>query len=240
MTTNLNAFNYDLFKIGKTEQSTNTKTSQKVGEKESKNIDIAGAAGWNNFQEPSMIDSFTRTTQTQDEKSVATTANSNPTQTKTTNPQKGMVFGTLGAEASQTQSVSNTNKFGTASGFGMLSLNSNSKTDETNTNESFNANFNTEEQSSTSQNEELEELANALDCEAKEDVVKDKLKQMSTKDLIKLDSKMLDIAKDLGLFTEKDVAQKTGVTERELTSYNTTKSDDKKIKFGTMTSGDMV
>lgn len=243
MATNFNTFNLDLFKIGKTQQTGATQGTGKVNEKNPKDIDIAGAAGWNNFAENAIGDTFTRTTQNNETTGVEGTAKGEKVaQDKKANAQKDSKMTKPAMGMNKNQNASNANKFGSASGFGMLSLNNNEdKTDKTESNSGFGSlSLDSTPSNTNAQNEELQELAEALDCEANEDIVKEKLEGMDAKDLAKLDGEMLDIAEDLGLIEAKDIEKKTGVTEKELTSDKTKKTNDRKIKFGTMTSGDMV
>ena len=57
------SFNFDFFKIGQAQQAGSARATGNTNEKKSHDIDIAGAAGWNNLADMSIGDSFTRTTQ---------------------------------------------------------------------------------------------------------------------------------------------------------------------------------
>ena len=232
------SFNFDFFKIGQAQQAGSARATGNTNEKKSHDIDIAGAAGWNNLADMSIGDSFTRTTQPNENNVVdGVEKNDKVMQGKQSNPVKPLGVAGLNNK----QNALSTDKFGGSLGFGMLSTNNEDKADKIEDSGSkFGSLSSLGAQGSTSENEDLQKLAEALDCEANEDVVKEKLENMDAKELAKLDGQLLDIAEDLGLIDEKIVEKKTGVSEKELASNKTKKTDNSKIKFGTMTSGDMV
>ena len=238
MATNLNAFNFDLFKIGQTQQTGSTTSVEKTS-KSSKDIDIAAAAGWNNFKEDFSGDTFVRTSnkESNEAKDVAGVDKAN--KATQTNPAAKAKNAKVAANGAQDK-VDYTGGAAEGKGFGMLSTQNQEKSNKLGFSGFGSLSMGDTPQYTSSNESEIQELANELGCEAKESVVKDKLQEMSAKDLAKLDSKYLDMAEDLDLLSMKDVEQKTGVKEKDLASNNIDKKADKKIKFGTMTSGDMV
>lgn len=249
MDANLNLMN--LFKIGQTQGANGAGATGKVDfGGANKPNSIFNAAGMNGFAEDSIGDSFTRTTNKNEDAKAQT---DNKAQEKTnnannannaTNPNNAKNAKAVAGRPSA-GGASNVSNFGLTKGdgankFGMLS-GANKEDDAQKATEQtgfgslagFKGTNYTVDKSS-----ELQELADELGCEAQEDVVKNKLQKMDAKDLAKLDSSMLDVAEDLNLISRNDIEEKTGVTDKDL--KNADKKQDKKIKFGTMTSGDMV
>ncbi len=246
MATNL----INMFKIGQMQGPNGASSAGKVDfGGNNKPNSIFNAAGMNGLAEDSIGDSFTRTTNKTQENTQVENKSQDKTQEKAnnaTNPNNANNQKTAGAKAAagksnisnfgltQGSNASDSNKFGMLSsteqgdaakdatektGFGSLSVGGGTKY-------------------TVDKSSELQELAEELGCEAKEDVVKNQLQKMDAKDLAKLDSNALDIAEDLDLISMKDIEEKTGVSDKDL--KNADKKQDKKIKFGTMTSGDMV
>lgn len=242
MTTNL----INMFKIGQMQGPNGASAAGKVDfGGNNKPNSIFNAAGMNGFAEDSIGDSFTRTTnKAQDDNKVE-----NKTQDKAnnaTNPNNANNQKTAGAKAAAGKS--NISNFGLTQGsnatnsnkFGMLSATEqeDAAKDSTEKNGFGSLAVGGGTRYTVDKSSELQELAEELGCEAKEDVVKNQLQKMDAKDLAKLDSNALDIAEDLDLISMKDIEEKTGVSDKDL--KNADKKQDKKIKFGTMTSGDMV
>ena len=193
----------------------------------------------NTFAEDSIGDSFTRTTKTTEKAQAnnetkttqplnATGKNSTTTFGSTTNfaTKAGSTANSFGMLSSKANNIDNENKNETKTeknGFGSLSVSGGGS------------------QYTVNNDNEIKELAEELGCDATEDAVKNELQGMSAQELVKLDGSLLDMAEDLNLISMKDVEEKTGVKEKDLASKNNNnKEGAKKIKFGTMTSGDMV
>lgn len=242
MATNL----INMFKIGQMQGPNGASAAGKVDfGGNNKPNSIFNAAGMNGFAEDSIGDSFTRTTnKAQDDNKVE-----NKTQDKAnnaTNPNNANNQKTAGAKAAAGKS--NISNFGLTQGsneansnkFGMLSATEkeDAAKESTEKNGFGSLAVGGGTRYTVDKSSELQELAEELGCEAKEDVVKNQLQKMDAKDLAKLDSNALDIAEDLNLISMKDIEEKTGVSDKDL--KNADKKQDKKIKFGTMTSGDMV
>lgn len=232
----------NMFKIGQLQSPTGTSSTSKVDYgNSSKPNSIFNAAGMNSLAEDSIGDSFTRTTNKTDEVN-------NPVENKgkeQSNNAKNIPGATVANGATTptfglNSGLNSTNNNG-ENKFGMLSSIKNEDIDKDNSKTSMgfgslavgNATKYTTDNSS-----ELQELADKLGCEAEEDTIKNELQKMDAKELAKLDSDLLDIAEDLDLISRQDIEEKTGVSDSDL--KNSEKKDDKKIKFGTMTSGDMV
>ncbi len=240
----------NLFKIGQLQGPNSTSGAGKVDlGSNNKPNSIFNAAGMNGFNEDSIGDSFTRTTNKAEEINNQTenkTQNNeqNTAQDKaknTTNPNNAKGKATTGSMGKNnaptfglTQGANNNNSFGT------LSANKNEENAQDSTEKTGFGSLaiNTGAKYTVNNDDEIKELAEALGCEAEEDAVKNELSKMNAKDLAKLDGNLLDIAEDLNLISMKDIEEKTGVSEKQL--ENADKKQDKKIKFGTMTSGDMV
>lgn len=226
-----------IFKIGQTQAPTSTQAIGKQAAGNNKQNSIF----MNSFAEDSIGDSFTRTTKANEENTTNnTTSKPNSTQ-PTTNTAKTptLSFGSMAGMANNTK--------GTSNSFGVLSSNTNGVGNENQANDKFTSSGfgslsigGNSAQYTVNYDDEIKELAEELGCEATEEAVKKELQGMSAKELVKLDGKLLDMAEDIGLLTAKDVEEKTGVSEKKLADANKNKDEDRKIKFGTMTSGDMV
>lgn len=87
---------------------------------------------------------------------------------------------------------------------------------------------------------EIQELAEALGCDADEDKVKSKLTSMTPEQLVKLDGDTLDTASDLGLISMNEIEKKLGAEKENDNLDEKDKAQDKKLQFGTFTSGSEV
>ena len=238
----------NLFRIESTKGTTQTqsaekvgsdnnkiKAAEKVGSGNNKEKSIFNAAGMSGLEEGAIGDSFERRTQTPQAQADTRTTD------KTTSPigkaQKGNALNINSDQATATKS--NPTK-----GFGSLSSSNNVEDKKDDKEEkSKNTGFGSlamgyTGSSTFNNNSEIKELAEELDCEATESAVKEKIQGMSADELVKLDSKFLEMAKDLNFISMRDIEDKTGVTAKDIEAQN--KKASKKIKFGTMTSGDMV
>ena len=86
---------------------------------------------------------------------------------------------------------------------------------------------------------EIQELAEALGCEADEDTIKNKLSSMNPEELVKLEDDTLDTASDLGLISMGEIEKKLGA-DNQNNNNEQDNADEKKLKFGTFTSGSEV
>ncbi len=86
---------------------------------------------------------------------------------------------------------------------------------------------------------EIQELAEALGCEADEDTIKNKLSSMNPEELAKLEGDALDSASDLGLISMGEIEKKLGADDQN-DKNEQDNTDDKKLKFGTFSSGNEV
>lgn len=159
------------------------------------------------------------------------------------------------------------NAFGEEGGYGdtvSFSTKKNDNEDKQTSNTSFagkySGGFNTANNDS-----ELKELADELGCEANENTVKNKLKSMNPEELAKLNGDALDTAQDLGLISKSDIDKKLGTDGKDKPAVKEQKDgtnanmqnpfekgekdnkisanddkDDKKLKFGTFSSGSEV
>ena len=213
----------NLFRIEPTRGTTQTQSAEKVSSDNNKENSIFNAAGMSGLEEGAIGDSFERRTPTPQAQADTRTTD------KTTSPigkaQKGNALNINSDQATATKS--NPTK-----GFGSLSSSNNVKT-------GFGSLAMGYTGSSTfNNNSEIRELAEELDCEATESAVKEKIQGMAADELVKLDGNLLEMAKDLNFLSMRDIEDKTGVNDNDIDAQN--KKDSKKIKFGTMTSGDMV
>ena len=242
MATDLNLMNY--FKIG---QLGSTNAANGVNKVDAGNANASkpnSIFGNNAFAQDEIGDSFTSTTKNKgNEKTQETTD-------KVSSAQKATATSPMGSAKAANVSnygIDETSK-GTksqAASFGMLAQNTdkidNDNKQQTNSLMGFGMfSRGNAPQYNLDNTQELQELAEALDCEATEDAIKEKMNGMSAKELASIDGSALDIAEDLGIFTMEDVEKKTNVKEKDLVSMNKDQKKPKGIKFGTMTSGDMV
>lgn len=235
MATNFNPL-LNLFRIEQTQGTAQTQSAGKIGSENNKPNSIFNAAGVNAFAEDS-VDSFTRTT-----KNEQTQTDNKTTNTKATSPignaKKGDAISFGAGDKNQTNKTESNRGFGSLSGQNNVD---NKENDNKNGKTGFGSlSFGGGTQYTVNNDNEIKELAEELGCEATEDAVKKELQGMSAQDLVKLDGNLLDMAEDLDLISMKDVEEKTGVNEKDLASKNKDKDGARKIKFGTMTSGDMV
>lgn len=239
----------NLFKIGQLQGPNSTSGASKVDfGSNNKPNSIFNAAGMNGFNEDAVGDSFTRTTNKTEETNNQT---ENKTQNKEQNTAQDKAKNATnpnnakGKAEAGSMGKNNAPTFGLTQGannnsFGALSANKNEENTQDATEKTGFGSLaiNTGTKYTVNNDDEIKELAEALGCEAEEDAVKNELSKMNAKDLAKLDGNLLDTAEELNLISMKDIEEKTGVSEKQLADAD--KKQDKKIKFGTMTSGDMV
>lgn len=225
----------NLFRIEQTQGTTQTQSAGKVGFDNNKPNSIFNAAGMNGLEESSIGDFFERRTQNPQAQADTKTID------KTTSPigkaQKGNALNINSDKTAETK-ANPTKAFGSLSSSNNVEDKKDDK-EEKSKNTGFGSLAMGYTGSSTfNNNSEIRELAEELDCEATESAVKEKIQGMAADELVKLDGNLLEMAKDLNFISMRDIEDKTGVNDNDIDAQN--KKASKKIKFGTMTSGDMV